>query len=430
METLQPEKVASLLSVSAAVMPTQRTEWAERDVEDFLSLPFIAEFVFRSVRTDVNRKQEEVADFLILHRGACLLVEQKCQEDPSRRTPEKVELWARKKAKQGWKQVHRAFTRPRRFPVWCDHPRLGRHVEFPSGLPPIQHGIVTVEVFQPVDLQPDAERLPLDHAGVPITYFSVNDFLNLAVELRSVPELMDYLAARRSLPPADLRLIGDERTLFSFYVLNGGSFMGCAGHSDARIALATQQDRLQAALQRKFEADQYAYLLEHVADELASRNPKFAEGMPPELLGAYDPADKRRNYLEMQAALADLRLRERAELGRGFYGAIEQVAHKGQGFTFRAARFDSMPEWVYVLGASKNVERAELLSRMMVLMGGAMAFYDKPKCLVIVDRDHRGYEVALSRPDARPTQAHVDAGKRLFGGLRITSTPLHFLPEN
>jgi hypothetical protein len=183
-------------------------------------------------------------------------------------------------------------------------------------------------------------------------------------------------------------------------------------------------------LQRKFEADRYAFLLEHVADELASRNPKFSEGVPPELLAAYDPADKRQNYLEMQAALADLRLRERAELGRAFHGAIDQVAGKAQGFTFRAARFDSMPEWVYVLGASKNVDRAELLSRMTLLMGGAMAFYDKPKCLVIVDRDDSGYEVALSRPGVRPTQAHVEAGQRLFGGLRITSTPLHFLLEH
>jgi hypothetical protein len=428
METLQPEKVASLSSVSAAVMPTQRTEWAERDVEEFLSLPFISEFVFRSLRTDVNRRQEEVADFLVLHRGACLLVEQKCQEDPSLRAPRKAELWARKKAKEGWSQVRRAFTRPRGFPVWCDHSRRGR-VQFRNGLPPIQHGIVTVEVFQPVDLQPDAEGLPLDRDGVPITYFSVNDFLNIAVQLRSVPELMDYLAARRSLPPADLRLIGDERTLFTFYLLNDGSFAGCGGRADACIVVADQQDRLQSALQRKFEADRYAFLLEHVADELANRSPKFSEGVPPELLAAYDPADKRQNYLEVQAALADLRLRERVELGRALLGSIEQVADKGQGLTFKAVRFDSIPEWVYVLGASKNVDRAELLSRIMVLMGGAMAFYDKPKCLVIVDRDNSGYEVALSRPGVRPTQSHVDAGRRLFGGLRITSMPLHFLPE-
>ncbi len=408
-------------------MPTQRTEWAERDVEEFLSIPFISEFVFRNVQTVEGRKKEQVADILSDHRGSSILIEQKCQEDPAGRTARKSELWARKKAKEGWSQIRRAFTRRKDFPVWCDHPRLGRK-EFRRGLPPVRHCIVTVEVFQPVDLQPDAASLPLDHDGVPITYLSVSDFLNLAVQLRSVPELMDFLAARRSLPPADLRLIGEEKTLFSFYLLNDGSFAGCAGRSDARNAVAAQPDRLRAALQKKFEADRYAHLLEHVAAELASRNPKFSEGLPPDLLAAYDPSDRRQNYLEMQAALADLRLRERAELGRAFHGAIEQVAGKAQGFKFRTARFDSMPEWVYVLGASRNVDRAELLSRTMVLMGGAMAFYDKPKCLVIVDRDNSSYEVALCRPNARPTTAHVEAGRRLFGGLRTTSSPLHFLP--
>jgi hypothetical protein len=281
-----------------------------------------------------------------------------------------------------------------------------------------------------VDVQPDATSLPLEHDGVPITYLSVNDFLNLAVQLRSVPELMDYLAARRSLPPADLRLIGDEETLFSFYLLNDGSFAGCAGRLDARNAIAAQPDRLHWALEKKFEADRYASLLEHVADALATRNEEVSNGLPPELLAAYDPPDRRQKYLEMQAVLADLRLRERAELGRAFHGASERVAGKAEGLKFRTARFDSMPEWVYVLGASKNVDRAELLSRMMVLMGGAMAFYEKPSCLVLVDRDNRSYEVALSRPNVRPTPAHLEAGKRLFGGLRTTSSPLHFLPES
>jgi hypothetical protein len=47
---------------------------------------------------------EEVADFLVLHRNGCLVlvIEQKCQEDPTARTPLKAESWARKKAKEGW----------------------------------------------------------------------------------------------------------------------------------------------------------------------------------------------------------------------------------------------------------------------------------------------------------------------------------------
>jgi hypothetical protein len=428
MENSLPDNVASLSSIDSPATPIKRTDWAERHVEELLSLPFLSEFVLRDVRTTERRKQEQVADLLIFHRKTGILVEQKCQEDPTAKTGPKLSQAALKKAKEGWAQVRRAFTRSREFPVWCNHPRIG-HIEFTDGLPPIQHGVVAIEVFEPVDLGSSAGSLPLDHDGVAITYMSLNDFLNLAVLLRSIPELTDYLSARRSLPLADLRKIGDERTLFSFYLLNDGSFAGCAGLSDARLAVAAQEDRVQEAFKRKFEADQYAHLMEHVADELATRNPKYAEGVPESLLAAYDPSSQRQNYLEMQAALADLRLRERAELGRAFQSAIERVAQKDQGFTFRAARFDSMPDWVYVLGGAKKVDRPELLSRIMKLMGGAMAFYEKPKCLVVVARDNSGYEVALSRPGVRPTPSHVEAGQRLFGNLRISSAPLHFLPN-
>ena len=196
---MNPGTMASLSSVRPPRAPAQRTEWAERHAEEFLSIPFVSEFVFRNPRTIDGKTEHQVADFLILHNESGILVQQKCQENPAGRTRLKTDLWARKNAKAGWFQLRRGFTRPKDRPAWCDHLRRGR-VEFSSGLPPIHHGIVIVEVFQSVDLRPDAENLPLEYRGVPITYLSVNDFLNLAVILRSVPELIEYLAASRSLP--------------------------------------------------------------------------------------------------------------------------------------------------------------------------------------------------------------------------------------
>jgi hypothetical protein len=424
---MKPGAMASLSSIAPAPLPTQRTEWAERHVEEFLSIPFISEFVFRNIRTIDGKTPHQAGDFLILHKDIGILIEQKCQEDPSLRGATKTNLWARKSAKAGWFQLRRALTRPKDRSVWCDHPRRGR-VEFSNGLPPIHYGLVIVEVFQAVDLQPEAQSLPLEHRGVPINYFSVNDFLNLAVNLRSVPELLEYLASRRSLPLADQRVIGDEKSLFEFYLLNGGSFADAVGRADARIAIAAQQDRLREVLRWKYEADHDAFLIEHVADALATRNPNFAEGLSPELLAAFDPADQRRNYLEIQGALSDLRLRERSELGRAFRGAIEKLSGEPQGFTYMSARLDSKPEWVYVFASSKNIERPEVLSRMTLLMRGAMAHYHKRRCLLVIDRDGEGYEVGLSHPSFTPMLADFERGQRLFGNLRVTSTPLAPVP--
>jgi len=356
-------------------------------------------------------------------------VEQKCQEDPTTRTAAKTELWARKKAKAGWHQLRRALTRPKDRPVWCDHQRRGR-VEFPEGLPVIRHGIVIVEVFQAVDLQPDANNLPLECSGIPISYLSVNDFLNLAVNLRTVPELTGYLTARRLLPHEDLRVIGDEKALFQFYLLNGGSLVGCVGRADARSAVAGQRHRVRELLERKAEADHYSSLLEYVADSFAANHPNFTLSLPQGMReDTYDPAGLKTTSLEIQAELADLGLRERSVLGRALDAVIQQLSDKKDGFRFMTARLDSKPEWVYVFGASKNVDPNEVQSRIMMLARGAMAYYEKRRCLLVLDRGGRSVIVSLSRHGFTPNLADFEIGRRLFGHLRVTSTPIELTPQ-
>ena len=413
----------------ARSVPAQRGEWAELQTEEILSRPFVREFVFRNVRVTDGKTDHQVGDFLILHRGSGILIEQKCQEDPTTRTATKIELWARKKARGGWNQVRRALTRPKDRPIWCDHQRRGR-VEFPDGLPVIRHGIVLVEVFQRVELQPEAQRLPLEFRGIPITYLSVNDFLNLVVNLRTVPELVEYLDARRSLPPEDLRTIGDERTLFEFYLLNSGSFAGCVGRAAARIAVAARQDYVRALLEQKADADHFSSLLEYVADSFAFNHPGFKVGLPEGMRDdSYDPLGLGPDVLEFQAELADLRLRERSELGRAFDAVTQQLSSESEGFVFMSARLDSKPEWVYLFSASKNVAPTEVQSRIRALVQGAMAYYDKRKSLLLLDRDGRSVVVSMSRPGFTPTLADFEIGQRLFGHLRVTSTPTELVPQ-
>lgn len=132
----------------------------------------------------------------------------------------------------------------------------------------------------------------------------------------------------------------------------------------------------------------------------------------------------------MQAELADLRLRERSELGRAFHNASERLGGETGGFVFMAARLDSKPEWVYIFGSSKQIDRSAVMSRITPLMRGAMAYYDKRRCLLVLDRDGVSFEVALSRPDFNPTLADFEVGQRLFGHLRVTTIPMELAPES
>lgn len=170
---------------------------------------------------------------------------------------------------------------------------------------------------------------------------------------------------------------------------------------------------------RKAESDRYSILLEHVAHELATRHPDCALDLPPELLRMMDDPSERKNYLVMQAVLSNLRLRERAELGRAFHGVIQRLKDAQEGFSYRAAHLDAKPDWVFVFGASKNVARAEVLSRSLTLMRAAMAHYEKPQCMSIIDRQGEGYEVAIARSKSGPSEDERIAGRKLFGRLKM-----------
>jgi len=403
-----------------------RTLWAERQVEEFLSLPLVSEFVFRSPQT-VDGSQREVADFLVTCDAPGILISQKCQEDPTVRTARKLQAWACKRAKKAASQLIGALRTGASRPMWCEHRRRGR-VDFYTGLPAVAHGIVLIEVIDRVTLRQESDELPLVFNGIPVSYFSLNDFLNLCVQLRTVPEIVEYLDRRRALPVADLRTIGEERSLFAFCLLNEGSFAGCLGITDAKIAVAAQKNRFEERLRRKLECDRFSGLLEHVANELATRLPHYAAGLPPGLLAAFDPVEQRQNYIRIQSVLANLRLRERAELGRAFEYTAEKLRSESQGFVYRAMRLDSQPEWVYIFGSSKRVDRPELLSRFGPLMQGALAYFGKSRCFLVVDRDGIGYEVALSKPGYQATLTDYEVGAKLYGHLRTESRAFSLVP--
>jgi hypothetical protein len=407
--------------------PVSRGDWAEGYVRDFLSLPLVSEFVFHSVQThDVTQK--EVADFLIHYPGVGILISQKAQQGPFSREASKNASWVLKKTYDAISQLRGALREPKR-PMWCIHPRRGR-IDLPEGLPSINHGIVLTETFKAVDLNPQAADLPLEYKGVAITYLSLNDFLHVAMELRTVPELLAYLDARRCLPYTDLRTIGDERALLELYYLQKGSLAGCVGKADAAVVAAASHADLNRALHAKWEHDQYSRLIEHVAAQLSTRRKDYAEGLSALDVAHYDDPNNRKGYLRLQATLADLRLRERAEIGQAFSEVMEKRRAAETAFMYKAAHLDTRPEWVYVLASSAGLDPQELENRKNRLLVGAVAFYRKTNCLLILDRNNGGsYEIGLVSsltPPSSPIERAL--GDELFGRLKMTDKPLNLIP--
>jgi hypothetical protein len=398
-----------------------RTRWAEKQAEEILSAPFISEFVLRSPQM-LDGTQKEIADLLILFKGTGILVSQKAQEDPLSHDDRKNELWALKAAKSGVRQLLGALRSSTR-PFWCEHPRRGR-VDYPTGLPSTAHGIVMVETFRPVDLQSAAADLPLSHGNVPVTYISINDLLNVATQLRTLPELLRYLEARRELPERALRRIGEEQPILEFYLLYE-TLRHCSGHELAKRATAVESDRVDEILLRMDEYKHFSSLMEHVGHELAMRSASSLEGLSPELTAMYDASERRQNYVLMQELIADLPLRERAELGRQF-DAVSRRVEGESGYAQAAAQLDSRADWVFVFGASRGWERPGMLHCMPPTMRAALTHNGKQKCMMVIDREGAGYEVGMlwAQPSFIPAIADVLNGQKLFGNLRVAAIPV------
>jgi hypothetical protein len=140
----------------------------------------------------------------------------------------------------------------------------------------------------------------------------------------------------------------------------------------------------------------------------------------------FDPDGERKNYILLQEILVDMRLRERAELGRAFYDVTERVSKQAQGVSFRGAHVDGRDR-IFVFVASKKRDKAELSEIVHTLAGAAIAHFRKSSCLVIVDRDGEHYDLALTRPDYQPSPTDVIAGQEHFGHLRMSTVDISSL---
>lgn len=245
--------------------------------------------------------------------------------------------------------------------------------------------------------------------------------MNLADQLRTLPELEAYLKARTVFPPEELRIIGNEEALFSLYLLNGGTFGSCSSRAEALAQLAQHNDKLITIIQQKKDAEQHCLLMEKVADFLATRNPN----VPADLESHYEPLANRVGYLKMQALLANMQFRDRVGLGRSFSQIIDSMRHQQKGFACVANAVDYLPDTVFVFGSSKKWDQSEIVKLFPLFTQSAMAHYGKTECLMVVDRDGEHFELCLVKAPSVPTDPKViEFGRKTFG--KITSRPMDF----
>ena len=395
-----------------------RTLWAEEFVDHFISLPLVREWVFKAPSRIDRGREREVCDLLVSLRSDALLIQMKCQEDPRAFVNDaKRERWIRKHAAAAASQVKGAVRNVRIADTWCNHPRRGRVCFSAGDLSPLA-GIVLVENWGPrITLPGD---LPISHDGVPIAYFSVNDFQNVISELRAFPEIAAYLQARCSLPQEAIAAIGGENVIFLYYLLHGRTFDDWTNFEEAQRASDLVIDP-ESILRAARSGEGGARLLEMVADALATRADDYLHGLPSELAEGFDPPPQRRNYLRMQENICDLNLDARKLLGMKLWELIDALAADRKGaMTFATAYVDQKPEFLYVLASANGLDRATLLTRGIHALWAGLPHYEKKAGMFIADRDGQGFEVVYMSRSIVTNEAR-DAGRRMFGHLKMFS---------
>jgi hypothetical protein len=372
--------------------------------------------------TTIGNTDKEVGDILCQLDSSTFLISQKCKQEPGTRSKEKEKLWVKKEARSGAKQLTGALRTGHTRPMWCQHSRLGR-VEFPNGLPTIKHGIVLVETIETVVLDDDEETYPKNYNGVPISYFGLNDFLNLAFLLRTLPELMEYLDARSKLDSSILRTIGIEKMLYETYQLQSGSFKNINNVVNVIDFVLIREAEIKTLYEKHKDTFKYTAIVENISDALAERDPD----LPKEIEHHFEPINERKGYRELQTVLANTRLAERIIIGQTLHEMRISMQRQDQGMVMCSRRFDSLPDFVFVFGVWKKLDRKELPSVLQTLVRAAKAFYGKTTGFGVFDRDGDGYDAQMYRSTNPSTIEEMAAGKKFFGHLRVDSKSIGML---
>lgn len=397
----------------------QRSLFAEKFAAELSSKPLVWECVFPNPKF-LDKSEKEVCDFMLILKSKTILVQMKAQEDPESRSREKLESWVVKKTKEALKQLQGAINTVSSRDFWCIHPRRGK-VEFKANSLNIVHGIVLVEsTFDPKTQIQLPRDLSTSFRGIPVSYFSLNDFLNIIKELRAFPEITAYLRWRHHLSEDTRRTCGGERTFFEYYMLTEGAQDQIKSYEVMQAEVAENPNLVKICLNNLHSYTTATSLIEDVTNQLSERSGTYLKNLPSEIAALYEPANSRKGYLRMQEEICDLFLPERKYLGAQFQkliGAV-QYSHQEQDFRYNAAFFDSKPDFLYIFASSKGMERTTVLMRGFSLLKGGLSFYNKLNGLAIIDRNGESYESILIR-DFSATVEDQELGETLFANVRV-----------
>lgn len=346
----------------------QRGSTIEELTEQFCKRSFLKDFLF--LRPKMVGGHKELADLLVILEDRCLCIQIKASGKTSPRSGQRLTNWATKQFIKAGSQAAGATRKVMTSNISASHPWRGNVVFQAGDLIPIC-GIALVEYFGP-PFTLTSKVKPQTSNGIPIHYFSLNDFFNLVDLLGTLPDTIEYLRQRASISDDARTIIGKERDLYATYLLDGRLRPGL-GCKDVENRWSYVIDVEGESFERKRKHNIFADFYNSLIDELHQRDPDMLSYFPPELINYVEPISERNGYLEIATRLNKLPYMYRREIGKRLFQAAKAVKKdaKSRMFTFR----EPDPQWVLAFLVTPKIDRMSRIRNLHLLLASAQTEY-------------------------------------------------------
>jgi len=345
----------------------QRGSTIEELTDQFCKRAFLQDFLF--LRPKIAGRHKELTDLLAILEDKCLCIQIKASGKGSPHSRQRLTKWASKKFIEADSQAAGATRKVMTSNISAIHPWRG-NVSFHAGdLIPIC-GIALVEYFGPPFTLPSEIKYQTSN-GIPIHYFSLNDFLNLVDLLGTLPDIIEYLRQRASISDDARSIIGKERDLYATYLLDGHLQSGLS-YRDVENRWSHLIDE-EESFDRKRKHNIFVDFYNGLIDELHQRDPDKLSYQPPELIKYMKPVSDRTSYLEIATRLNKLPYNYRREIGKHLFQTAKAV--KGDAkirmFTYR----NLGQPWVLTFLVTPNMDRTSRIRELYLLVASAQIQY-------------------------------------------------------
>jgi len=334
----------------------------------FCERSFLRDFLF--IRPEAVSGHGEVTDLLVILEDKCLCIQIKASGKSSPRSGQRLTKWAAKKFVKAGKQASGTIRKVMTSAISATHLWQGDVVFQVGALLPFC-GIALVEYFGPPFILASDIRHQTSK-GVPIHYFSLNDFFNLVDLLGTLPDTIEYLQQRVLISEEVRSIIGKERDLYATYLLDGHLRPGL-GSKDVENRWSYVLDVEGESFERKRKHNIFVDFYNGLIDELHQRDKDMLSYFPPELVEYVKPISDK-SYLEIATELNKLVYLYRREIGKRLFQTAKDVKKdsKERMFTYR----NLGQPWVLAFLVTPNMDRMLRIRKLHLLIASVQVHYE------------------------------------------------------